>query len=99
MGKNHHIKLLCYQQKGIGNMVKLNKYINSLERVIEKIEYRIEELEEKKTILEDRAGESDREMTNRELYLYDKYDKEIEELEAEKDDIENALDCIREYAD
>lgn len=80
-------------------MIKLNKYIYSLKRVIEKIEYRIEELEEKKTTLEDRAGESDREMTNREWNLYEKYDAEIENLEDEKTDIFNAIDYLEEYAD
>lgn len=52
MGKNHHIKLLCYQQKGIENMLKLNKQVESLYKMIEKIERRIEELEEKKDSIE-----------------------------------------------
>ena len=47
-------------------MIKLNKQVNSLENVIEKIEQKIEELFEKIDILQDKAGDEDRELTSRE---------------------------------
>lgn len=80
-------------------MIKLNKYVNGLENVIEKIEQRIDELNEKKDAIEENAFDEDREMTKAEWNKFYKLEEQIEELEGEKDEIENALDYLRDYAD
>lgn len=80
-------------------MVKLNKQVESLENVIEKIEQKIEELEEKKSAIEENAFDNDREMTRAEWNRYYKIEDEIDELQAEIDEIDNALDYLRDYAD
>lgn len=80
-------------------MVKLNKQVDSLENVIEKIERKIEELSDKMLILQDIAGEEDRELTSREWDKIWKWEEEISELEDEIIEIENALNYLREYTD
>lgn len=80
-------------------MVKLNKQVDSLENVIEKIERKIEELSDKMLTLQDIAGEEDRELTSREWDKIWKWEEEISELEDEIIEIENALNYLREYTD
>lgn len=80
-------------------MVKLNKQVNSLENVIEKIERKIEELSDKMDAIQETACDEDRELTSREWDKIWKWEEEISELEDEVIEIENALNCLREYTD
>jgi len=80
-------------------MIKLNKQIESLEAIIERIDAKIEEYEEKKEAIIDHASELDRDMTDSEYNKIDKLDEKIEELEEERDAVQNAIDYIIEYAD
>lgn len=80
-------------------MIKLNKQVEALENVIEKIERKIEMLELKKDALEECAFDEDRDMTKIEWDTFHKCEEQIEELQGEKDEIENALDYLRDYTD
>lgn len=80
-------------------MIKLNKQVESLENIIEKIEQRIEVLRLRKDAIEEKAGDEDRDMTQAEWNRFYKLEEQIEELEGEKDEIENALDYLRDYTD
>ena len=80
-------------------MIKLNRPVDLLETILEKIEAKIEELTEKMDALEDHACDLDRDLTAAEQNRFDKYESQIEELQEEADEIENALDYLREYSD
>lgn len=80
-------------------MIKLNRHFDALESVIEKIEAKIEELEAKMEALEEAAADEDRDMTSREWERFFKYEEQIEELNGEIDDIQNALDYLRDYTE
>lgn len=78
-------------------MIKLNKQVESLEYIIEKIENKIAELGKKKEAIEEKAGNEDRDFTTAEQNRFDKLEEQIEELQEEIDGIENALIYLREY--
>lgn len=80
-------------------MIKLNKYVDALENVIEKIEQKVEELEEKKNSIEEKASEENRDMTKAEWNKFFKLEEQIEDLQCEIDEIENAIDYLRGYCD
>ena len=80
-------------------MIKLNKQVESLEDLIEKIGYKIDELEEKKQAIIDNACEHEREITSAEEKRIDAIDEKIEELEEEADAIQNAIDYLSDYTD
>lgn len=80
-------------------MIKLNKYVNGLENVIEKIERKIEELTDKMETIQENAFDEDRDMTEAEWNKFYKLEEQIDELQGEVDEIENALDYLRDYAD
>lgn len=80
-------------------MIKLNKYVDGLESVIEKIERKIEELTDKMEAIQENACDKDRDTTQAEWNKFYKLEEQIEELKGEKDEIENALDYLRDYAD
>ena len=80
-------------------MIKLNKQVEALENIMEKIDAKIEALEEKKENIIDNACEHDREITDAEYRRIDKIDEEIDELNEEVDNIQNAIDYLRDYAD
>ena len=80
-------------------MIKLTKQVNSLESILERLEIKIDELTEKQSEIEYNAMDHDRDMTEKECDRYDALQEKIEELEAERDDIENALDYLREYTE
>lgn len=79
--------------------IKLNRPVDMLETILEKIEAKIEDLTEKMEAIEDHACDLDRDMTAAEQNRFYKYEEQIEELQSEADEIENALDYLREYAD
>ena len=78
-------------------MIKLNKQVESLETIVEKIENKIAELRKKKEAIEEKAGDEDRVFTTAEQDRFDKLEEQIEELQEEIDGIENALIYLREY--
>lgn len=80
-------------------MVKLNKYVDGLEEVLERLEEKIEALEEKIEAIDEKCSDADRDYTESENNRILKYTEQIEELEAERDDIENALEYLREYTE
>lgn len=80
-------------------MVKLNRQANALENIIEKIDEKIEVLKEKQETIEDKAFGDGRNMTGMEQEKWDTIEEHIVELETEKEDIENALDCLKNYCE
>ena len=80
-------------------MIKLNKPVAMLENVLQTLEARIDLLQSKMDTLEETAFERDREMTAREWALWNKYEDQMEELQSEADEINNALDYLRDYTD
>ena len=79
-------------------MIKLNRPVELLEDALEKIEIKIEELSTKRNAVEETAADNDRDLTQSEWNKIFKYDEQIEALQIEADDIENALDYIKDYA-
>lgn len=80
-------------------MIKLNKQVEMLERIQDKVQAKIDELQEKMDAIEEAAGDEDRDLTVAEQNRYDRYEAEIEELDDEYTDICNAIDYLREYCD
>lgn len=80
-------------------MIKLNKQVENLEDIIYKIETKIEELEEKKQAIIDNADEHDRELTSAEYRRMDSIDEKIDELNEEADNVQNAIDYLKDYTD
>ena len=80
-------------------MIKLNKQVENLEDIINKIETKIEELEEKKQAIIDNACEHDRGITTAEERRIDAIDEKIDELNEEADNVQNAIDYLRDYTD
>ena len=80
-------------------MIKLTKQIESLEAIIEKINDRIYELQDKKDAIEDKACDEDRDLTTREQDRFDKYDSEIDDLLYEIECVENALAFLKDCED
>ena len=80
-------------------MIKLNRQVEALEAVIEKIEAKQEELQDKIDAYIWRAIDADRELTEAEFKKMDQLQEQIEELEEEADIIQNALDYLRDYTD
>lgn len=80
-------------------MIKLNRQVENLEDIINRIEMKIEELEEKKQAIIDNACDHDRELTSAEEKRMDSLDEKIDELNEEADNIQNAIDYLRDYTD
>lgn len=80
-------------------MFNLNKQVDSLENIIEKIERKIEMLETKQTCIEEYACDEDRELTKREWDTIYKIMDDLDELRGERDAIYDALDYLRDYTE
>ena len=80
-------------------MIKLNKPVEMLEAIMEKLEAKIDELKDKMDAIEENACDHDRDMTAAEQNRWYKTEEQIDELQSEYDEIENALDYLREYTD
>ncbi len=80
-------------------MIKLNKQVDALENILERLENSIDDLIGKQGEIEERAEEHDRDMTGKEQERYVKFQEKIEELEDERDAIESALDYLRDYVE
>lgn len=80
-------------------MIKLNKPVEMLEAILEKIEAKVDELQNKMDALEENACDHDRDMTDAEWNKWYKWEEKRDELQSEYDEIENALDYLRGYAD
>lgn len=66
-------------------------YMKRIGTIVEKLEELIEEMEQDKEAIEDKANEHDRDMTDAEQERYDELDECIYELQ-------NAIDYISEYS-
>lgn len=80
-------------------MVKLNKPVEMLEVIREKIEAKIAQLEERKEAIEGNAWDKGRDMTEREREKVWAIEAQIEKLQAEAVDIGNALSYLRGYTE
>ena len=80
-------------------MIKLNRPVEMLENILEKLEEKIDALQDKMDALEENACDRDRDRTEAEWNRWYKYEEQQDELRAEADEIENALDYLREYVD
>lgn len=80
-------------------MIKLNRPVDMLESILEKIEEKIDELSTKRNEIEENACDEERDLTQREWNKIFKYDEQIEELQIEMDEIQNALDYLKDYTD
>ena len=60
------------------NMIKLNKQVEALEKVLEKVQAKADELQEKMDAIEDHAAYYDRDLTDAEQNRFDKYEAETE---------------------
>lgn len=80
-------------------MIKLNKQVEALERILEKIEDKQRELEEKIEAVQDAACDDDRDLTKAEENRILKLQEQIDELEDQADDVQNAIDYLSDYCD
>ena len=80
-------------------MIKLNKQVNALESILDRLDEKIEELMKKQSDIEENAEYHNREITQREQDRYDKLQEKIDNLYDEKDAIDCALDYLRDYVD
>ena len=78
-------------------MIKLNRAISLLEECMVKVMSKIENLEERKGAIEDRASSYNRDMTEKEQMRYYDLEEQIDALQCEMDDIGTALEMLREY--
>ena len=80
-------------------MVKLNKQVKALEKVIEKIEQKIEDLRDRFVGIEEKAWDECREMTEKERNKRYNLIEQIEELKNEINEIQYALDYLKGYTE
>ena len=79
--------------------IKLNKQVKDLEQMQERIEKQIEFIREKMDMIEENACDHDRDLTEREQNKWFKYEEDIDELNYEKDEIQNAIDYLRDFCE
>lgn len=79
--------------------MKLTKEYNKIYGIIETLNDRISEIEEKRDVIEGRALEFDREMTDREVEKFDRYNDMIDDIDSCIDNLKSALFDIGEYAE
>lgn len=77
--------------------MKLTKYYDRINAIYESLDELIGELEEKKNIIEDKAIEQCRDMTEREQRRFDELDFTIGAIENCKDNLEYAMSEIEDY--
>ena len=80
-------------------MIKLSKQVEALEAIIEKLETKIDSMEEKKQSIIEAASLNGRELTDAEYRKLDKLDEQIDELNAEADAVQNAVEQLRDYTE
>ena len=80
-------------------MIKLTKQVNALKGIRNRLQERIDKLEEKQLKIELPANEHEREMTAEEQDRYDRLQDALDELIDEKVSIECALRYLQEYAE
>lgn len=78
-------------------MIKLTKQVESLERVLDRFEEKIDTLIDMKAALEVKADRHGRQMTVHEQERYAAIDEKIRELEHERKDVESAIGYLGEY--
>lgn len=77
--------------------IRTDKAVDLLQNILDKIDIRIEEIDMKMCELEERAGDADRDLTTREQDRFDKWEEDIEDLRAEYDEVQNAIDYLMNY--
>lgn len=80
-------------------MIKLNKQVDSLYKVLEKIDTKLEILRAKQEAIEDKSTYFERDMTRCEQERYNALEDEIDNLLYEYHEIENALDFLKDFTD
>ena len=79
--------------------MKLNKYYGKIQAIYGSLDELLGELEEKQDAIAENAIGHYREMTDKEQERYDEIDKQIQAIEACKDELEYAMSEIEEYTD
>ena len=79
------------------HVIDLTKEVDMLYRKHEQINELMDLYEEKKEAIEEHADDMCREMTEKEQERWDKLDEAIYDLQAEYDEVQNALDYIAEF--
>ena len=80
-------------------MIKLNKQVDSLYNVIDKIEAKIEEIQSKMDAIEEKAGDEDRCLTRREQDRWFDLEAKLDEFIYERDEIERAIDFLKDFTE
>ena len=78
-------------------MIKLNRPVEMLEDILEKIEAKMEAIQDRINYIEENAA--DRDLSCREHNRILTLMEQIEDLQGEADEIENALDYLRDYTE
>lgn len=80
-------------------MKKLNTFYDKLQRVRENLDDLIEQLEQTRDAIEEKALDKDRDMTDNEQERYDQFEQEISDIYDCIDTIEQAQGYIVDYCD
>ena len=79
--------------------IKLNKQVKDLEQMQERILHKIDEIKDKMDAIEEKAFDQDRDLTENEQNRYFKYEEDIDELNYEHDEIQNAIDYLMDFCE
>ena len=79
--------------------IKLNKQVKDLEQMQECILHKIDEIKDKMDAIEEKAFDQDRDLTENEQNRYFKYEEDIDELNYEHDEIQNAIDYLMDFCE
>lgn len=80
-------------------MIKLNRHVTALENTQEKIEERIETIRTKIEAIEEKAFDEDRDLTRAEQNRIFTFLDNLDELQTEYNEIQNAIDYLKDYCD
>lgn len=78
-------------------MIKLNKYVEGLEKILTRIEEKKEFLGNKMDEIEENASRQHRDLTAEEDNQIAKYSKQFDKLDEEFEDINSAIKCLSNY--
>ena len=79
------------------NYISTNKAIETLEKLQQRIDEKITDICEKMDAIEERAADADRDLTRAEQDRFDAYDEVVDDLRAEWDEVQNAIDYLMDY--
>ena len=80
------------------NYVRTGKAIEMLEALQQKCIDKQAEISEKMEAIEEKACDADRDLTRAEQDRYDTYEGYLSDLDAECDEIQNAIDYLMDYS-